>query len=180
VKLKTLTIGTIALVAVLIAECADTPAGSSPDGGPEVATAEQCEVPSKMDVEYMSYQKAGLIYDLWGYAMTAGCDPVKFDDPVLRITLVVQDALGRRLPPLLDAKETDSPWKSITQIPNYPGRYSISLVVEGQLTRDEVAHGNAEFVGCVVQPRNNTAPAALDVADLQEGQGKATCLVKSE
>lgn len=175
VKLKTLTIASIALVAVLIAECSDTPAGSNSEDQPKSAT---CSGLPGVQIQPVAYvERAGLIYDMTAYLLTSGCTPVAFVDPNLKITSIVVDASGTRRDPILNSANKGSPWKELAFIPTYPGRYGIHLIVEANVSRKDVANGDVEFVACVLQPRNDKAPSKLDVDILENGHGVAECQI---
>lgn len=151
----------------------DTPAGSNDDPAPKSAT---CSGLPGVQIQPVGYvEKAGLLYDMNAYLLTSGCTPVAFVDPNLTITSIVVDASGARLNPILNDAKKGSPWKELALIPTYPGHYGIHLIVNAHVSRNDVANGDVEFLACALQPRNDKAPAKLDVDILENGTGHVEC-----
>lgn len=157
----------------------DTPAGSSPDGPND---PQSCSLIGRINIIPVNYEieRAGIIYNLSAFILDAGCEPKKIDADVMRVTIVVKDGLERRMEPTLDDVKRASPWGTTAFIPNWPGRFSIHMLVEGDLTAEQVAEHDVEYVACTVTGRADTAPGALDLAPLERGHGTAECYVFSD
>lgn len=174
-----LTFATMALLTFGVA-CSDTPAGSNSEADPK---SQKCNgiplvqiIPIAYDVP-VTTARVGLIYDLYAYLLTGSCNPVAFVDPNLKITTIVIDGSGARRDPILNSADKGSPFKELVLIPQWPGRFGIQLIAEANVTRDDVANGNVQWVACLVMPRADTAPVALDIDVLTSGHGVAECEV---
>lgn len=130
-------------------------------------------------VSYQQVERAGLIYDLTAYLLTASCNPVAFVDPNLKITTVVTNDLGQRIDPVNNSNDKGSPWKELAFIPLWPQqrRFHIQLIAEANVTREDVAKGDVEWVACAIFPRIDKAPSSLDIDELINGHGVAECNV---
>lgn len=143
-----------------------------PVGAPQQSGEEVCE--KKLETTVIRLAQAGLFYDLSAFVMTAGCEPVRLKG-TLKVTVVAKDDINRRLPPFLENSVQDSPWKDKSAV--LTSRYTIHTVVYANVSSDQVALGDTEFLACLSIPTLTSAPAAVDVEPLNGGRAMVNCYI---